>query len=298
MIEGKASETAKFVAILRAHHFAFAPDPKILSDNIAGPLIGLNSPDEIAAHMEGIVGSFAALTDRGSAELFIDRVVQTVCMRSRVTEERLKIARARGLEQVVVLGAGLDSMAYRLGEHISDLQFFEIDHPDTQAGKKACLADAGIAIPDNLTFVPFDFERQTLQQALEGGGVDTNKVSLFPWLGVNMYLSNDAVQSTLDVVAKFPKGSELTMDFVPPNASLDAAMEPDGVEKLGQIVSQMGEPFKSFFTPESLDRRLRVSGFSETILYKTQDLVDQYLNGDKSKFNMASEAAYLASAVV
>ena len=124
--------------------------------------------------------------------------------RSRYAEDALCTAVAQGVTQYVLLGAGLDTFAYR--NPYSNLRVFEVDHPATQRWKQGLLATSNIPIPHNLTYVPVDFERQTLAAQLSAAGFDSTAPSFFAWLGVVPYLTLEAFRSTLRFVATQPAG--------------------------------------------------------------------------------------------
>ena len=200
MEDGSPSQTALMVAVLRAHHCHFAPEPKILKDTTALPLSGMADLDAVKDYKNGVIEFFSGLSSRETAESFVQQITDSVCLRSRLVEERLTKARKQGLEQLVILGAGLDSTAYRCTEQLNGLPVFEIDHPATQHWKKTRLTECNINLPDNLKFVGFDFENQTLAEALEAGGVRSSAVTMFTWLGVQLYLTPATVQATLAVL--------------------------------------------------------------------------------------------------
>ena len=128
--------------------------------------------------------------------------------RSRYAEDRLAEAVAQGVTQYVVLGAGLDTFAYR--NPFPALRVFEVDFPATQVWKRTMLEEAAIALPSNLVFVALDFEHQTLAEGLTQAGLDLQKPAFFGWLGVVPYLTLDAFRATLSVVAQMPAGSAVT----------------------------------------------------------------------------------------
>ena len=136
MEDGSPSQTALMVAVLRAHHCHFAPEPKILKDTTALPLSGMADLDAVKDYKNGVIEFFSGLSSRETAESFVQQITDSVCMRSRLVEERLTKARTQGLEQLVILGAGLDSTAYRCTDQLNGLPVFEIDHPATQHWKK------------------------------------------------------------------------------------------------------------------------------------------------------------------
>jgi len=298
MIDGSPSRTALMVAAMRADHFLKAPEPKILGDSLAMQLAGFETPEKLAAYVEMILTGFAQLSDRETAELFITRIADSVCMRSRLVEGELADGLDRGLKQLVVLGAGLDSTAYRLPGLTGNLQIFEVDHPATQKWKRERLKDIGTEIPQNLKFVSFDFENQTLGDALDKGGVDQDAMTLFSWLGVHPYLTAEAVTSTLAVLGAFPTGSELVMDFVLPDYSRQIQDVPDGVDQLQKVVSQMGEPFLSLNTEEELETMLKRAGFTEVHFQYVRDLNERFLDGKHELNSLQPDTMSLLSAII
>ena len=298
MIKGQPSRTALMTAVQRGHHYMTAPEPKILQDDLALALSGLENLDEAQGYINQMLDAFTALSDRTTAETFMKRIDGSVCMRSRVVEEELARVKKNGIQQLVVLGAGLDSTAYRRTDLTEGLQVFEVDHPSTQAWKRERLEAAKIGIPDNLTFVSFDFEHQTLEQALKAGGVRFDVPTFFTWLGVHMYLTDEAVKSTLGVLGKFPKVSEIVMDFISPSYVLDGEIAENSVEQLAKVVSQMGEPLKSEYYEHELEALLNMVGFNEVKFLNAGWLVENYLGGNKAAFDMPDAATSILYAVV
>ena len=298
MEDGSPSQTALMVAVLRAHHCHFAPEPKILNDTTALPLSGMADLDAVKDYKNGVIEFFSGLSSRETAESFVQQITDSVCMRSRLVEERLTKARKQGLEQLVILGAGLDSTAYRCTEQLNGLPVFEIDHPATQHWKKTRLTECNINLPDNLKFVGFDFENQTLAEALEAGGVRSNAVTMFTWLGVQMYLTPATVQATLAVLGKFPPGSQLIMDFAMPDATHPDEQLQDPVGELNRVVSEMGEPFESTYTEQELETCLKEAGFSDVSFYTVDKILDSFLNGNRDICSVPDEACFLLAATI
>lgn len=298
MIKGEPSRTALLTAVQRGHHFLTAPEPKVLRDDLALAIAGLENLDAAQGYIDTMIKAFAALSDPETAATFMKRIDGSVCMRSRVVEEELARAKPRDIKQLVILGAGLDSTAYRCTDLTRGLKVYEVDHPATQAWKKERLEAANIEVPENTTFVAFDFENQTLAQALEAGGINSELPTFFTWLGVHMYLTDEAVRSTLDVLGKFPKGSEIVMDFISPSYVLAGGVAEDSVAQLSKVVSQMGEPIKSQYYEEDLEAILNAAGFNEVKYLSAKWLVDNYLGGNKAAFNMPDEATSILYAVI
>lgn len=298
MIEGQPSQTAFMVAVHRAHHFLTAPEPKILRDSLALPLSGTETPEAVQGFMDMMAVRFAQLSDKETADIFVRRIVDSVCMRSRVVEEILAASRARDMQQLVVLGAGLDSTAYRCTDLTAGLEVFEVDHPATQIWKRERLASAGIDIPDNLRFVSFDFENQTLAEALAAGGVRTDRMTVFTWLGVHMYLTDAAVKATLAVLGSYPEGSDLIMDFISPDYVQTGGLVEDSVDHLAKVVTEMGEPIKSRYHEAELEEMLVASGFGRVEFLNARTLIDRYLDGNNAAFDMPDEATSILTARV
>ena len=171
-----------------------------------------------------------------------------LAVRSRVAEDSLADAVARGVRRYVLLGAGLDTLAYR-SPH-PDLRVFEVDHPDTQAMKRRRLAAAGIAVPDHLTYVGIDFATDALGPTLRAAGLDAP--AFFAWLGVTPYLEADVVLATLDAVAPVTAGGGgIVFDYSVPASSLSPERR-RAFAALSARVAAAGEPFRSAFEPSAL----------------------------------------------
>jgi methyltransferase (TIGR00027 family) len=241
METGRASKTALGVAIRRAAH-QLADQPPVLDDPIAVQLIGGGYPRQMERAMHRVARDFRAF----------------MAVRSRYTEDHLAAAVAQGITQYVVLGAGLDTFAYR--NPFPALRVFEVDFPATQEAKRAMLAEAAIAVPGNLIFVPLDFERHTLAEGLAEAGFDAGRPAFFGWLGVIPYLTLTAFRTTLETIAQQPAGSVVSFDY---------ALAPETLSLVGRIafnalagrVARAGEPFQLFFTPEAMESELDRAGF-------------------------------------
>jgi methyltransferase (TIGR00027 family) len=189
------------------------------------------------------------------------RMRMFIAVRTRFAEDALATAYEKGVRQLVVLGAGLDTYAYR-GALRDRLRIWEVDHPATQAWKRQRLADSGIPLPANLTFAPVDFERETLADGLASAGFDPREPSFFTWLGVVPYLTGEAIWSTLGYVASLPGIAHVVFDYADPPESLSPEMQA-AHERRAARVAAAGEAFRSFFEAETLRARLIDLGFRE-----------------------------------
>lgn len=179
-----------------------------------------------------------------------------MAVRSRFAEDQLRASLAAGVEQVVILGAGLDTFAYRN----PGLCVFEVDHPATQAWKREVLAAANIPIPSSLTFVPVDFETSRLEDALANSGFSTSQSAFFSWLGVVPYLGLEAFRSTVAWIAGLPLGTGVVFDYSVPPDSLGPQARA-AFDALAARVAGAGEPFQLFLEQHQVASLLRKLGF-------------------------------------
>jgi methyltransferase (TIGR00027 family) len=256
MEHGRASKTALGVAIRRAAHQVM-DKPAVLDDPIVTRLVGNGYPRLMERAQHRVGRDFRAY----------------MAARSRYAEDRLAESVARGITQYVVLGAGLDTFAYR--NPFPDLQVFEVDFPATQEWKRSMLQEARIALPSNLVFVSLDFEHQALADGLAEAGLNFARPTFFGWLGVVPYLSLDAFRATVSVVAKMPVGTAVVFDY---------AVAPETLSPIGRIafdrlstrVAAAGEPFRLFFTPQQMNEELHRSGFEGVELVDSDRLNELY----------------------
>jgi len=258
METGRASKTALGVAIRRAAH-QLIDKPPVLDDPIAMRLVGDGYPRLMERAMHPVGRDFRGF----------------MAARSRYAEDRLGDAVANGVRQYVVLGAGLDTFAYR--NPFPALRVFEVDFPATQVWKRSMLEKAAIALPSNLVFVALDFEHQTLAEGLVKGGLEMHKPAYFSWLGVVPYLTLDAFRATLSVVAQMPAGSAMSFDY----AVAPETLNPIGriaFDRLSERVAAAGEPFRLFFAPEDLEAEIRRAGFQRIEQVDSTRLNELYFN--------------------
>ena len=260
--QGEPSRSALSVASLRAVH-QLLDEPLILSDPIALPLLG--APTEAALR-----GDPFALNDPLSRGLRAALVA-----RSRFVEDELSRCMAAGVRQYLIVGAGLDTFAYRNPHCDEGLRVFEVDHPGTQRWKQQLLAEASIGVPASLRFVAADFERDDLAIVLQQAGFNADRPACVSWMGVTMYLTTDAVAATLRTVAGFAAGSCLCFDYRVPVAMLNP-VERAINEVFEQRIAALGEPWISAFDPTHLNRQLLELGFNTAESATPEDLNARY----------------------
>jgi methyltransferase (TIGR00027 family) len=242
---GKPSRTAWAAAAHRAAHQVLEQG-RIFTDPLALRILGEDA--------ETVARQAEEQPSRRKMRIFI-------AVRTRFAEDALAVAVERGVRQVVVLGAGLDTFAYRTTLR-DRLRIFEVDHPATQAWKRQRLSDAAIPIPNSLTFASIDFDRQTLAEGLAAAGFDSSQQTFFTWLGVAPYLTEEAVWMTLGFIASLPNGAHVVFDYSDPPASLSAESRASH-ERRAMRVAELGEAWLNYFEADELRPKLMALGFSE-----------------------------------
>jgi methyltransferase (TIGR00027 family) len=259
MENGQPSLTALTAAAARAAHLIVDDEPRIFADTLAADLLGERAEELISYH-----------TLHGSHPVLSGARVQVAC-RSRYTEDALARAIATGVSQYVILGAGLDSLAYRDG--LAGLvRVFEVDYPASQEAKRAALAAAGIPVPGNVTFVAADLAADDLRRCLADSGFDAPAPAVFGWLGVTMYLTADAIAATMTAVSGFAPGSELIADYMLPPDARDEAGALYG-ELVAQASAERGEPWRSCFTPQEITDLARRAGLGAARSIRQRDTI-------------------------
>jgi methyltransferase (TIGR00027 family) len=181
--------------------------------------------------------------------------------RSQIAEDALSGALERGVRQIVILGAGLDTFALRNPHGALDIRIYEVDHPATQALKRQRLAEAQIAHPPSLVLVPMDFEREDLGEELVAAGFQQKSPAFFTWLGVVPYLTEDAIHRTLAYIASIQK-SELAFDYMEPAEAFSEELRELEKARVEQL-EKMGERSATRFEPSGIAAILRSHGFSD-----------------------------------
>jgi methyltransferase (TIGR00027 family) len=197
-----------------------------------------------------------------------------IAARSRFSEDALAACVTRGVRQVVVLGAGLDTFALR-NPHVNlGVRVFEVDYPPTQQWKRERIAQTGLAMPASLTFAPVDFERQSLGEGLAEAGFDKTGAAFFQWLGVVPYLTREAILATLDFIAGIP-ASAVVFDYTEPFENYSPERRTHMME-IAQRAAERGEPWLSFFNPAELAGILSARGFADIEDLRFPDLLNRF----------------------
>ncbi|MGA2537204.1 MAG: SAM-dependent methyltransferase [Terracidiphilus sp.] len=259
MQTGRASKTALRVAMRRAAH-QLMDNPPVLNDPIAVRIVGQDFARDMERAQHKVARDFRAF----------------MAVRSRFVEDQLAHAVGRGLTQYVVLGAGLDTFAWR--NPFPAVRVFEVDFPATQEWKRHMVAEAGLDFPAALTFVPLDFEHKTLAAGLIEFGFDATVPAFFGWLGVVPYLTLEAFRATIRDVARMPAGSGVGFDYGLSPKVL-GPLHRLALQALSDRVAAAGEPFKLLFTPDEVERELRDAGFKRIEQRNSKELNALYFDG-------------------
>lgn len=259
---GQPSLTALTAAAARAAHLIVDNEPVIFADTLAQAMLGERADELIAYHR-----------DHGTHPVLAGARAQVTC-RSRYAEDRLAESVERGIGQYVLLGAGLDSFAYR-SPLAGRVRVFEVDHPATQAYKRRVCGAAGgvcgaaggggatedgrLAVRD-VRFAGVDLGRDSLEEALVRAGFDAGRPAFVSWLGVAMYLEMSAVEATVALLGGLAPGSELVVDYMLPAGLRDAAGQMYA-DLVGQAAAEWGEPWRSMFAPQDMAALLTGHGF-------------------------------------
>ncbi len=279
MDQARPSRTALRVAMRRAAHQLYDARPLVFEDPIAVPILGDTYAEEVRR------------TPQRPDRPWSVGLRAFMVARSRYAEDNLAHAVAAGVRQYVLLGAGLDTFAHR--NRFDGLHVFEVDHPATQAWKRELLAAAEIPVTGAHSYVPVDFETQTLAAQLKGAGFDAGRPAFFSWLGVVPYLTLAAFLATIGFVGGMPAGSGIVLDYSQPRHVLPA-LEQLGFDSLASRVQLAGEPFQLFFTPEEIADELR--SFSRIEDLGSGEINARYFSGRTDALRLIGSAGRMLSA--
>jgi methyltransferase (TIGR00027 family) len=252
MKQNSPSLTAYKVAMMRAAH-QILDNPRVFEDPLALRIVGIQGDSEIHSKK------------RKFKRRLHSYLRAITVARSRFVEDELSVAIERGVRQYVILGAGLDTFAYRNPYSTNGLRVFEVDYPATQEWKRQQLNAANIPIPETLTFAPIDFENQALADQLREAGFRTDKPAFFSWLGVTMYLTHETIMATLEYISSSTSsGSEIVFDYLI-QPSTQNFLRRLIFRLLARRLTRVGEPWVSFFDPNSLIMDLKTIGFTQAV---------------------------------
>lgn len=270
--------TAVRTALWRALHLQVDAKPHILQDEIGLKLIAPSDDWQQRPDMK-----------------FTKRLRASIIARTRFVEDLIIEQSKKGIAQYVILGAGLDTFTQRRPDIASKLQVYEIDQPDTSAWKQQRLIELDFGIPKYLHFVSVNFEASSWWEELLKAGFDSNKPAVVACTGVSLYLTKDAIISTLNHIATLASGSKLAMTFYVPIEFLDEEDKPM------QIIAEKGAheagtPFLSFFVPNEILALAHEAGFKDAKTISTKDMEQNYfMNRTDSLLPASGEVFLLAT---
>lgn len=287
VVKGKPSITAITAARFRAAHLLIDGQPKIFSDEFALRFSGADSEASFLNSLNAMMAEVSAKVGPEIAQMVFRAPRAAMVMRSRYAEDALSEAITRGIRRYVILGAGLDSFAWRRRDLEPTMQVFEIDHAATQEWKQQRLREIGIDPPGNLVFLPIDFERQTLIGGLRLGGYPLQEPAFISWLGVTQYLPKESVLSTLRQVRTLAPGTELTFTFLVPQ-DLWIGEERGLFPIAAASTAASGEPWISFFQPAEIAAQMRELGFTQVLHFSPEDANRRYFAGRSDGLRVTS----------
>ncbi|HET6867756.1 MAG TPA: class I SAM-dependent methyltransferase [Solirubrobacteraceae bacterium] len=263
MQHGEPSQTAKLAAIARGQHRLRYRQPWILDDPYALSLVGPTWED-LWARMRAI------FPDRAG-----DQAISGITARSRYVEDRLE---AGTFAQYVILGAGLDSFAWRRPDLMASTRLFEVDHPATQTWKRERAEAMALPRSERHLFAPVDFERETLDGGLASAGFDPSATTLFSWLAVMPYLTLDAIETTLRGLSHTAPGSQIALSYGVREEYLDAVGH-EFTSLLRGLAMQRGEPIVTLLSPTEAEDLLARCGLTVIDHLDRDALRERYLAG-------------------
>ena len=264
-MNNKVSITALMSSFGRAFH-AENEDHPVFTDHLAKNLMTEEEYTAVQGYILGGAQFFEPEIDPAKQEpkrllrrLVNVHIAPSPLCRATYTEKALKAAVLTGTKQYVILGAGMDTFAFREPEFLAKYRVFEVDHPLTQADKLERITRVGWTIPDNLTFVPMDFTKDSLTERLIAAGFDPSVKSFFSWLGVTYYLSAEAIDTMLSALSSIcADGSTLVFDY-PDKNFFDAPEK--RVQNTIMMAKAGSEPMQSVFSYSELETLLQKHGF-------------------------------------
>jgi methyltransferase (TIGR00027 family) len=258
---------------MRAWHLIGDGEPKVFVDDLGMALVGITKEQ---------VRDLLAAGEVTSTAIWV--------LRGRFAEDRLERARERGVEQYVILGAGLDTFVLRHANDLGALVVFEVDDPPMQAWKRRRIAELSLPLLEALRFVPCDFETMRIADALEDASFLPRSPAFVSWLGVTQYLTKDAIAETFRWVSTLASGSEIVFTFVLPTEEADTW-------KRNAAKALEGVRFETFFTPDEITSLVNEAGLTVVELLTAEEANRRYFTNRSDDLQAsASELLMVAAA--
>jgi methyltransferase (TIGR00027 family) len=258
-----ASSTALGVSIIRTVHQLIDELPHILEDPISPLLL---SAEKIKA-IESNPNRYQTAYAKG--------LRSHVVLRSRFAEDELRSSIESGVKQFISMGAGFDTFPFRQPDWAKGIQIIEIDHPASQKAKLDHFRSRKISFPNNLEFIPLDLEKSDISTSLSGSKIDWKQPIFMTCLGVLAYLSLDAVRNIFKSIGSMPTGSTLVLAFASRHSDGETIKETVTADR----AAEHGEPWKTYFYEEELEREMIDHGFRQVTFLQPEDAADRYYKG-------------------
>jgi|GEM_PF-137496 len=277
MKSGSASKTSDFVAAIRATYH-YRPEKVVFDDDKA---------EELTSFYFRMMLKIPPLRKRVMENYYLSRMGSSlgVMVRARYAEDKFNAAIQRGIQQYIILGAGLDSFILRNHPAADQISVFELDHPDTQSVKQQRMKSRGLD-PKMIThFLPIDFTTQTIADVLKDSALDFSKPVFVSWLGVTYYLGYDNITLTLRSLADIlAPGSELVMDYNDARLYDDEYLDQNPelgarVRYFFKFVADKGEPMLSGFDPAKLNDFIIPTGWTLQETVVSGEEIKKFLQG-------------------
>ncbi|MCU1641436.1 MAG: putative O-methyltransferase involved in polyketide biosynthesis [Nocardia sp.] len=270
-------DTALRVALWRALHLQVDAQPHVLEDDIG---LKLAAPEENWRERPDMDPGIMA------------RIRATIVARARLIEDLVEEQVALGVDQYVILGAGLDTFAQRRPDIVSCIRLFEVDQTGPQKWKRHRLIDLGYGLPEHLTLVPVDFEAESWWERLADEGFDADRPAVVASTGVTMYLTAEANADTFRQAAQLAPGSTFATTFTLPLELVEPEEQP-GRSNTERLARAAGNPFISFYSPDEIIALAKESGFSGARHVSAIDLADRYFSGRADNLRPSSSEQIL-----
>lgn len=276
MNQNQASVSASGIALARAVESQKPAGERICYDPYARQFIG---------PLYWYVFRFFVVS--GYAESRSPGVMGFLAARERYIDDCLEAALAEGIDQLVILGAGFDSRAYRIEGLQKQVRVFEVDHPATQAMKKQKVAQILGGLPAHVTYVPIDFDKEDLREHLAAGGYMEGAKTFFIWQGVTEYLTSAAVDATLAFVANHSgSGSQIVFDYMYTSV-LNGTIQRGEISRMRRARRFTGEGLVYGIPEGTLKSFLEQRGFCDVKDTTREDLKEAYFVGPNQNREVA-----------
>lgn len=302
MANRNPSGSAFVAAFLRGFH-AVHDNPKIFNDTLAYELLPEEVREGLKRHLSESAVQMApelakeCIDAEASFRIAMRTMAGPMLARVRFVEDRLEEAIGKGINQYVILGAGLDTFAFRRLDLAGRLQVFELDLPETQEVKRSLLARINLEKPENLHYIAVDFTQEDLASALAKSEYDPRQLSFFSWMGVTQYLPLEAIWTTLkDIVSLSSSGNEIVFDYYDKSA-FNPEKASYRLKYIMERTKSIGETIITGFEPSTLGMDLGRFGLCLLDNLGPQEIQQRYFTEYNEDYS-ASEHVHLACAVV